>query len=131
FHRHRQVFVIGSAVVGVAGAMLVTLDGQFTPNSYNPLRFTFLIWVMVIIGGSGNNLGAVLGGFIVWLSWIEAEPLSLWVIEVLTSAMTPDDPVRMHLVEAAAHVRQILMGLILLLVMRFSPRGVVPETVRY
>ena len=66
-----------------------------------------------------------------WLSWIEAEPLSLWVIEVLTSAMTPDDPVRMHLVEAAAHVRQILMGLILLLVMRFSPRGVVPETVLY
>ena len=131
FHRHMQVFVIGSAVVGVAGAMLVTLDGQFTPNSYNPLRFTFLIWVMVIVGGSGNNLGAVLGGFIVWLSWIEAEPLSLWVIEVLTSAMTPDDPVRMHLVEAAAHVRQILMGLILLLVMRFSPRGVVPETVRY
>jgi branched-chain amino acid transport system permease protein len=42
--------------------MMVTLDGQLTPGSYEPLRFTFLIWVMVIVGGSGNNWGAVLGG---------------------------------------------------------------------
>jgi len=130
YARHMQVFVLGSAVVGVAGAMLVTLDGQFTPNAYHPMRFTFLIWVMVIVGGSGNNLGAVLGGFIVWLSWIEAEPLALWTIDALTAAMAHDDPLRIHLVEAAAHVRPILMGLILLLVMRFSPRGVIPETVR-
>ncbi len=130
YARHMQVFVLGSAVIGVAGAMLVTLDGQFTPNSYHPMRFTFLIWVMVIVGGSGNNLGAVLGGFIVWLSWIEAEPLALWTIDALTAAMAADDPLRKHLVEAAAHVRPILMGLILLLVMRFSPRGVIPETVR-
>ncbi|MEY3046497.1 MAG: hypothetical protein RL242_3339, partial [Pseudomonadota bacterium] len=46
-NRHRQVFILGSAVIGVAGAMLTTLDGQFTPGSYIPLRFTFLIWVMV------------------------------------------------------------------------------------
>ena len=130
YSRHMQVFVLGSAVIGVAGAMLVTLDGQFTPTTYHPMRFTFLIWVMVIVGGSGNNLGAVLGGFIVWLSWIEAEPLALWGVEALTAAMAPDDPLRVHLVEAAAHVRPILMGLILLVVMRFSPRGVVPETVR-
>ncbi|MDE0276059.1 MAG: branched-chain amino acid ABC transporter permease [Defluviicoccus sp.] len=129
YRRHMQVFVLGSAVVGVAGAMLVTLDGQFTPNSYNPLRFTFLIWVMVIVGGSGNNLGAVLGGFIVWLSWIEAEPLALWAVDALTAAMAEGDPIRVRLVEAAAHVRPILMGTILLLVMRFSPRGVIPETV--
>ena len=129
YQRHMQVFVLGSAVVGMAGAMLVTLDGQFTPNSYTPLRFTFLIWVMVIVGGSGNNLGAVLGGFIVWLSWIEAEPLALWAVEGLTSAMAQNDPLRVHLVEAAAHVRPILMGTILLLVMRFSPHGVIPETV--
>ena len=130
FRCHMQVFVLGSAVVGIAGAMLVTLDGQFTPNAYNPLRYTFIIWVMVIVGGSGNNLGAVLGAFIVWLIWIEAEPIGLWAIKILTSGMASDDPVRAHLVAAAAHVRPILMGLILLLVMRFSPRGVVPEAIR-
>jgi len=64
--RHLQVFVLGSVVIGIAGAMLVTLDGQFIPTSYQPLRFTFLIWVMVIVGGPGNNWGAVLGDFVVW-----------------------------------------------------------------
>ena len=82
-NRHRQVFILGSAVIGVAGAMLTTLDGQFTPGSYIPLRFTFLIWVMVIIGGSGNNLGAVLGAFITWFAWIEAEPAALWAVKNL------------------------------------------------
>ncbi len=129
--RHRQVLVLGSAVVGIAGAMLTTLDGQFTPVTYNPLRFTFLIWVMVIVGGSGNNLGAVLGGFVIWFVWVEAEPAGLWLVNAATSAMAPDDPIRVHLVEAAAHMRPILMGSILLLVMRFSPRGVVPETTRH
>ncbi len=128
--RHRQVFVLGSAVVGIAGAMLVTLDGQFTPSAYNPLRFTFLIWVMVVVGGSGNNLGAALGGFVIWFVWIEAEPAGLWLVNALTSAMAPDDPVRAYLVASAAHMRPILMGTILLLVMRFSPRGMVPETIR-
>ena len=58
--RHLQVFIIGSAVVGLAGAMLTSMEGQMTPSNYSPLRFTFLIWVMVIVGGSGNNWGAVL-----------------------------------------------------------------------
>lgn len=37
--RLTEIFVLGSAVVGVAGAMPVTLDGRFTPGSYNPLGF--------------------------------------------------------------------------------------------
>ncbi len=60
--RHLQVFILGSAVVGIAGAMYTSMNGQLTPGEYNPLRFTFLVWVMVIVGGSGNNWGAVLGG---------------------------------------------------------------------
>ena len=64
--QHLQIFVIGSAIVGIAGALLVTYDGIFIPTGYQPLRFTFLIWVMVIVGGSGNNLGSVLGAFIIW-----------------------------------------------------------------
>ena len=47
-----QIFVLGAAVMGIAGAMLTTLDGQFTPGSDQPLRFTFPIWAMVIVGGS-------------------------------------------------------------------------------
>jgi len=125
--RHLQVFILGSAVIGIAGAMLTTLDGQFTPASYQPLRFTFLIWVMVIVGGSGNNWGAVLGGFVIWFFWIEAEPIGLWFMDFITSGMVADNPLRLHLLESAAHMRLMMMGLILLLVLRFTPRGLIPE----
>ena len=57
--------------------MLVTQDGLFTPGSYRPMRYTFLIWVMVIVGGSGNNFGAILGGFCCLVFYgIEAAPNS-------------------------------------------------------
>jgi len=129
--RHLQVFVLGSAVCGIAGAMLTTLDGQFTPGSYQPLRFTFLIWVMVIVGGSGNNLGAVFGAFLIWFIWIEAEPVGIAAMDLLTRGLDPASPVRLHLIDAAPHMRLFVMGLVLLLVLRFSPKGVLPEQVRH
>ncbi|KMW57213.1 Branched-chain amino acid transport system permease protein LivM [Candidatus Rhodobacter oscarellae] len=125
--RHLQIFVLGSAVCGVAGAMLITHDSLFTPTSYQPLRFTFLIWVMVIVGGSGNNFGAVLGGFLIWFLWVEVEPLGLWLMDVITAGMAEDNWLKAHLQESAAHMRLLTMGLILLLVLRFSPRGLIPE----
>jgi|TARA_B100000959_G_scaffold41513_1_gene41646 branched-chain amino acid transport system permease protein len=125
--RHLQVFILGSAVVGIAGAMLTTLDGQFTPASYQPLRFTFIIWVMVIVGGSGNNWGSVLGGFVIWFFWIEAEPMGLWLMDLLTAGLDEGSGLRKHLLDSAAHMRLMTMGLILLLVLRFSPRGLIPE----
>ena len=125
--RHLQIFVLGSAICGIAGAMMTTLDGQLTPGTYNPLRFTFLIWVMVIVGGSGNNFGSVLGGFLIWFLWIKVEPMSLELITLLTSGMSEDSALKLHLMENAAHMRLFTMGLILLLVLRFSPRGLIPE----
>ena len=125
--RHRQVFILGSAVIGISGAMLTTLDGQFTPGSYIPLRFTFLIWVMVIIGGSGNNLGAIIGAFITWFVWIEAEPVALWLVGNLDLVLEETSLLRLHLQNVAPHMRMILMGLILVMVLRFSPKGILPE----
>ncbi|PHP29063.1 branched-chain amino acid ABC transporter permease [Limimaricola cinnabarinus] len=125
--RHLQVFILGSAVCGIAGAMMTTLDGQLTPGSYQPLRFTFLVWVMVIVGGSGNNYGAVLGGFLIWWLWVMVEPLGLWAMELITSGMSPDNWLRGHLTDSAAQMRLMTMGIILLAVLRFSPKGLMPE----
>ncbi|MDP5335760.1 MAG: branched-chain amino acid ABC transporter permease [Paracoccaceae bacterium] len=124
--RHLQVFILGSAICGIAGAMMTTLDGQLTPGTYQPLRFTFLVWVMVIVGGSGNNFGSVLGGFLIWFLWVQVEPIGLWLIGTLTSGMA-DGALKAHLMDSAAHMRLFTMGLILLLVLRFSPRGLIPE----
>ncbi len=124
--RHLQIFVIGCAVMGLAGAMMITQDGLMAPTQYNPLRYTFVIWVMVIVGGSGNNWGAALGGILIWFLWIKAESWGPQLISLLTSPM-PAGAVKQHLLDSSPHMRFIAMGLILLLVLRFSPRGLVPE----
>lgn len=125
--RHLQIFVLGSAVCGLAGAMMTTLDGQLVPGTYNPLRFTFLIWVMVIVGGSGNNWGSVLGGFLIWWLWIMVEPIGLWLMQTITMGLAEDSALRQHLIDSAAHMRLLTMGLFLLLMLRFNPRGLIPE----
>ena len=125
--RHLQIFVLGSAVCGVAGAMMTTLDGQLTPGTYQPLRFTFLIWVMVIVGGSGNNLGSVLGGFLIWWLWVMVEPMGSVLMNFVTYGMADGYWLKDHLLESVAHMRLLTMGLVLLLVLRFSPRGLIPE----
>ena len=125
--QHLQIFVIGSAIVGVAGALLVTYDGIFIPTAYQPLRFTFLIWVMVIVGGSGNNLGSVLGAFIMWFIWIQSGPIGLWVVEMLGNYVQEGNTSLEFIEDRVHYLRLIFMGSIMLLIMRFSPGGILPE----
>ncbi|HRM74561.1 MAG TPA: branched-chain amino acid ABC transporter permease [Paracoccus sp. (in: a-proteobacteria)] len=124
--RHLQIFVIGSAVIGLGGAMMVTFDGLLSPNSFNPLRYTFLIWVMVIVGGSGNNWGAALGAILIWFLWIKAEVWGPELMRLITMPL-PEGGLRSHLLGSAPHMRFIALGAVLLLVLRFAPRGLVPE----
>ena len=127
--QHLLIFVLGSAIVGIAGAMMVTYDGLFTPGSYRPMRYTFLIWVMVIVGGSGNNFGAILGGFAVWFLWIEAAPIALFLINLFTSGMIETNALKAHLIESVPYFSFLMMGLGLLLIMRFRPKGILPEKI--
>ena len=127
--QHLLIFILGSAIVGIAGAMLVTQDGLFTPGSYRPMRYTFLIWVMVIVGGSGNNFGAILGGFAVWFLWIEAAPIALFLINLFTSGMADTHALKVHLIESVPYFRYLMMGLGLLLIMRYRPKGILPEKI--
>jgi branched-chain amino acid transport system permease protein len=125
--RHLQIFVLGAAICGLAGAMMTTLDGQLTPASYQPLRFTFLVWVMVIVGGSGNNWGAVLGGLFIWFLWVEVEPIGRFVAQVLTSGLADDSGIKEVIMDRMVYIRPLTMGLVLLFVLRFNPRGLLPE----
>ncbi len=127
--QHLLIFILGSAIVGIAGAMLVTQDGLFTPGSYRPMRYTFLIWVMVIIGGSGNNFGAILGGFVVWFLWIEAAPISLFLINFFTAGIPETNALKAHLIESVPYFRFLMMGLGLLFIMRYRPKGILPEKI--
>ena len=127
--QHLLIFILGSAIVGIAGAMMVTHDGLFTPGSYRPMRYTFLIWVMVIVGGSGNNFGAILGGFAVWFLWIEAAPIALFLINLFTSGLADTNAFKLHLIDSVPYFRFLMMGIGLLLIMRYRPKGILPEKI--
>ena len=127
--RHLHIFMIGSAIIGFSGAMLVTYDGLFTPASYQPLRYTFIIWVMVLLGGTGNNYGAILGAFVVWFIWIESAPFALFVINALMSEVDNSNQLKIHLIDSIPYFRYLMMGLGLLVVMRYRPKGLLPEKI--
>src|SRR3546814_5307346 len=73
---------------------------------------TFLIWIMLILGGSGNNRGAILGAAVVWIIWSMNEMLA--------------DLLPTELAIQAKYVRMFLIGLMLQLVLRFRPEGLLP-----
>ena len=126
---HLLIFILGSAIVGLAGAMMVTNDGLFTPGSYRPMRYTFVIWVMVIVGGTGNNFGAILGGFAVWFLWVQAAPMSLFLINFFTSNLPETNEIKIHLINSAPYFRFLIIGIGLLIIMRYRPQGILPEKI--
>ncbi len=108
-----QSFVIGSAVMGLGGALYASFIGYISPVDFMPL-FTFQIWSMLIVGGSGNNKGAVLGAVLMWAVWT----LSGSAAQVLL-------PATMQVKGGALQI--ILIGLVLMLVLVLRPRGLIGE----
>lgn len=124
--QHLIIFVLGSAVIGLTGAMYVSMIGQLVPGEFNPLRYTFLIWIMVIVGGSGSNWGSVLGGLLMGWLWLIVDNAGPLVAQALTASMA-DGPLKTHLIDVAPQMRLLTLGIALLLVLRFAPRGLLPE----
>ena len=104
------------------GARLVLVEKSLD----GALLVTFLIWVMVIVGGSGNNWGAVLGGLLLGWLWLAVEYLGPNLMGYVTAALPPGD-LKTHLIDSAQHMRLVTLGIVLLLVLRFAPRGLIPE----
>ena len=63
-----QAFSLGGAVMGLGGALQAHLIGFIAPENFQA-ELTFQIWTMLIIGGSGNNVGALLGALLVTVIW--------------------------------------------------------------
>ena len=67
------------------------------------------------------------GGFLIWFLWVQVEPYGQALIGLVTSGMADGSWLKAHLLDSAAHMRLLTMGLILLIVLRFNPRGLIPE----
>jgi branched-chain amino acid transport system permease protein len=108
-----QAFVLGSATMGLAGALYANFIGFISPTDFLPI-FTIQVFVMVIVGGSGNNLGAIVGGVVMWGVWSASDSL-------IAAVVTPDFQTQ------AAAARIVLIGLILVLMLLYRPAGLLPE----
>lgn len=108
-----QAFAVGGAIMGLAGAVQAHFIGFIAPDNYLPI-LTFQVWAMLIVGGSGNNRGALLGVLVVW---------SIWTVSgiAVTKLLPPS-----HAAQGAA-AQVILIGVALVLMLLLRPRGLLGE----
>jgi branched-chain amino acid transport system permease protein len=104
-------FVTGAAFAGVAGCLWAHYSGSIMPHEFVP-DITFLIWVSLTIGGSGNNKGAILGTLVL-IGVLQQGTRFLPTIEGYT-----------YLIPG---LRLVVIGLVLILCLRFRPQGLIPE----
>ena len=107
-----KAFAIGGALAGLAGALYAHYSSYIVPEIYVPL-LTIYIFLALTAGGIGNNWGAVFGAFVV-VFFLESTRFLVGVIPWLSA-------------EQLAALREFLVGLGLLLVLFFRPRGLMPE----
>lgn len=126
--RRLEIFVFGCVLMGIGGAALIHFNTIFDPNSFLDLNHTFLVWVMVILGGPGNNRGAIFGSLLVYLIWTMSEPVTLYLFDHVRTIgeaigwQPPND-----LDSRALSMRVFAIGLTITLVLRFAPKGLIPE----
>jgi branched-chain amino acid transport system permease protein len=108
-----EAFVLGSMLMGLSGALYVGYIRQISPFDFLPI-VTFQIWTMLIVGGSGNNRGAILGALIVWGVWTMS---GFFISQVVTPEYQAQ----------SGAIQSVLIGLILVLTLLFRPRGLIGE----
>ncbi|MEY4653890.1 MAG: hypothetical protein RI884_2471 [Pseudomonadota bacterium] len=108
-----QSFVIGSMLMGLGGALYAHFVGFVAPEDFLPI-LTFQMWAMLIVGGSGNNRGAILGAYVVWGFWAVSGGLLRGVVPQAEQAR-------------AAALQVVLIGVLIALMLLWRPRGLMGE----
>ena len=129
--RQLEVFILGSVLMGIGGAVLVSFGQIYDPGAFQPINHTFLIWVMVIVGGAGNNWGAMFGALLIYIAWMVSDPVAQTLFNAI-SGWTSDlgwGPIP-EIQSRASQMRVLVLGLVITIALRFAPRGLIPEVVR-
>lgn len=118
-----QSLVVGAMVMGAAGALTAHFVKFIGQEAFDPAVNTFLIWVMLVVGGTGNNRGAILGAFLMWWIWIFPQALN----DVLPQTwLTPLGEIHVQ-AQLGGPLRVMLIVLVLELVLLYRPRGLLGE----
>ena len=108
-----EAFILGAALMGLGGALMAHHIKFIEPNAAEPVSATFLVWVMLVIGGSANNRGAILGAVLVWTIWSTAE--------IITARLPAEWALK------SAYLRIFLVGLALQFILQRYPGGIFRE----
>lgn len=108
-----QAFVLGGAVMALAGAVQAHFIGFIAPANYLPVM-TFQVWAMLIVGGAGNNRGAILGAVLVWAIWAASGAI---IAEVSPAGQQA----------RAASLQIVIIGVMLCAILLWRPQGILPE----
>ncbi len=105
-----QAFVLGAVIMAIGGALYAFNFRAISPIAFSPLLGTFIIWAMLVTGGSGRLYGPIAGALVVWGVWSGSQFLP--------------DPF------GSANVRFFAIGALMVLVLLYAPGGVTPELSR-
>ncbi|MDW8045246.1 MAG: branched-chain amino acid ABC transporter permease [Nitrososphaerota archaeon] len=108
-----KVIVLSSAIAALGGALYAFYTGSVIATAYHRVGWTFWPWVMVILGGTANNLGVILGTFI----FVAVRKFIIFYKEVL-GPYVPFDVVWLDM---------LLLGIALILILLYKSEGLIPE----
>ena len=119
-----QAFVLGCVLMGVAGSLFTVFEAFIDPvHSLAPFN-TFTVWAMLILGGSGNNVGAILGAFLFYfLQWFTVR------IQIQSSGANLQGAAA-WVVGELPYLRLMIVGAILIIFMIYRPQGILREKAR-
>ncbi len=106
-----RTYLFGAALAGLAGGLFAAYIGAFSPLDWKPTEI-FVLYAAILVGGRGNPKGVVLGSFIVYVGFVE---------------MTRYIPSPAARPELGPALRQILIGVLIIVMLRFRPSGIIPE----
>lgn len=128
--RQIEIFVMGAVLMGIGGAMLVSFNQILDPSGYQPINHTFLIWVMVIVGGMGNNFGVMLGSLLIYTVFIVSDPVAQFFLLNLSSFSEGQGWGAIPEIDSRSlQMRVFVLGLVISLALRYAPRGLLPEVI--
>jgi branched-chain amino acid transport system permease protein len=124
-----QAFVLGAMIMGIGGAVYSANQGSIVPDTFSHFFGTFIIWAMLMVGGSGSNRGALVGAYVVWGFWTLAgliQPhVPEWAETLRLQHLRSDLP--QELEDRTPYVRDLLIGLLIVVVLLLRPKGLMGE----
>lgn len=109
-----QGFVLGAIIMGVGGSMYAYASSSLTPEAFTHFFATFLFWAMLIVGGSGNNKGAIAGAYVLW---------GFWSITLQLQGYDLPEGIKTRM----PYFRELVLGALIVGVLLLRPAGLLPQ----